>query len=154
MTLDDQGRSDVFAFLASNGYTGTQDQWWASVREQSYYSGIRMFCSYAVPSLGPEHAAAQAFLRRLCAVAQRHFNSWRNDAGCYPEMGISFNRSEARRQEIPLRPLRLDGLYVDVNCRDRSGAVEIRCRLYVNGEFRRDRYFDFTPDFPKKRGTQ
>jgi hypothetical protein len=156
MTLDDQGRSDVFAFLANNGYTGTKAQWWAAVRAQSYASDVRRFLSIYVPSLGPEHAGAQAFLGRLCAIAQPRFNAAsRQDPGsCF---GITFYCKGAVGLEHCPRPLRLDGLSIDVTRDDRAEAtdiVEIRCQLYVNGEFRRDRYFTFTPDVSKKRGTQ
>lgn len=148
MKLDAQGREDVFAFLKTQGYTGTLEQWWDEVRRQTYHSEIRIFervwLDKAFVGKAPE---AGAFLRWLLRLATPHFNSARVCGDGVPEVSFTFNREEARRQEHTPRPLRLDGLCLDIEFRD--DQVQVRCCAYVNNEFRRNRYFTFKPESRK-----
>lgn len=146
MMLDDLGREGVLAHLTALGYTGTLQDWWAEVFRQSYGSKIRVFDKVWITSLGREYKHAQDFLRRAIRIAETHFDAARTSDGLY-DISIALNRSSARRREITSRPLRLDGLSIVIQRQD--DRLEVRVLLYVNNDFRRDRYFTFHPKVSK-----
>ena len=150
MILDLTSRNDLFAFMREHGYTGTKDLWLEQLRRETYKSELRVFDSvWLAGSLEKEFPQAADFLRHLLKTATPHFNQarvWDSNRGG----SISLNRSEARRQIRTPRPLRLDGMSLDLERRD--GRLEVRCLLYVNNEFRRDRYFIFQARQSKRGG--
>lgn len=148
MMLDPTSRNDLFVFMRELGYTGTKELWLEQLRRETYKSELRCFDSvWLAGPLEREFPQAAAFLRRVLKIATPHFNQarvWDSSRGG----SISLNRSEARRRARTPRPLRLDGMSLDLERRD--GRLEVRCLLYVNNEFRRDRYFIFHACQPKR----
>ena len=148
MRLDFQAQNAVFAFLRDHGYTGTQEQWREEELRQSYGSEIRWFdliwlTSYPIR----EFPEAQHFVRRILETATPHFDSARNNSSDF-NARISLNREAARRQVHPPRPIRLDGLTLDIE--KQGERLEVRCRLYVNDDLRRDLSFMFTKPSDQK----
>lgn len=140
MRLDSEGYAGLLAFMRAHGYTGTLDQWREALALQQYGADIRKFETVSKTALAGKYPVAQAFIDQVLALAKNRFDGVRvRDA--YDGLTIDFSRQAARRQEQTPRPLKLDGLALDIDFHE--NRVQIRCRLYVNTEFRRDRHFTF-----------
>lgn len=143
--LDDSGRERVFRFLKAAGYSGTMQQWWATMEQQSYSSDNRIFGKIHLAQLGRKFFHAQDFVRKVLARVQPRFD--RVHLSNNRSLAISFSNSGARLQETPSKPLRIDGFALDVE--QRGQLVQVRCRFYANSLLRRDCNFDFS-ELPAK----
>lgn len=142
MMLDAQARQDLFQHLVDQGYTGTFDALWQQVAALSFAARLRVYRSIQVHAVRQDSPEAAAFLERVLALAPAHFDDARPDDLAFG-YGITLNRSSDRRRAERQHPLRLGGLRLDVERRDGADRITIHCLMYVNNEFRRDKYYVF-----------
>lgn len=140
MMFDALARQEVFKHLVATGYTGAEDDFWDEMRRQSYWSEIRLFSQSRLAQLKANHPTLKTFVDRALPLVARRFDSVNTDRG-YGDAYISFNKKDARRQEVRPTPVRIEGVTFDFE--ERDGYCDVRVRTYVNNEFRRDRTFRF-----------
>jgi len=147
MMFDDKARVEVLKHLRATGYTGCAEAFWDEMRRQSYRTEVRLFHDVRLATLLADYPGLKRFVNQVIPLAAQRFDSVNTDRG-YGDAYISFNDSKARRQEVRPTPLRIEGVTLDFEERDRY--CEVRVRTYVNNEFRRDKYFRF----PAKKGNR
>lgn len=147
MKFDNIARQEIFKHLVATGYTGTKDAFWDEMRRQSYWAEIRLFSQSRIVRLKADYPTLKAFVDRALPLAARRFDSVNTDRG-YGDAYISFNKKDARRQEVRPTPLRIEGVTFDFE--ERENYCDVRVRTYVNNEFRRDRTFRFIAKKGKK----
>lgn len=142
MMLDAPARQDLFQYLVDQGYTGTFDDLWKQVVALSFTARLRMYRRIQVAAVRQDSPEAAAFMERVLDLAPDHFDDARPDDLTFG-YGIALNRSDDRRRAERPHPLRLGGLRLDIERQDGTGRITIRCLMYVNNEYRRDKHYVF-----------
>lgn len=142
MQLDATARTDLFRHLQDLGYTGADADLWALMKRLSFQAQLRAYRAVQGAAIRHDSPAAGDFLERVLDLALKHFDTARPEDLAFG-YGIALDRSSDRRRTGRQRPVRLGGLYLDIDRHDLRQGLTIRCRLYVNNEFRRDRYYTF-----------
>lgn len=142
MILDQQGHKAFFDYLAAMGFKGSLDDYRTEMQKQSYESRVRLFCDSLLPGVLQEHQAALKFAQALCKLAKARFNYVLEGSSHSPYINFGTSRGTA-----PAGPgIRLEGVSLDFEIRDRY--VNIRVQCYLSGEqyARRDTTIRFTRD--------